>query len=142
MVFLSREGATLSLGDRAVRLRLVGAKGGTAEGLERLPGTVSYFIGIRTRRNGTLAFPPTPGAYQPVQRAADATHSNAFVTRLNASGTALVSSTYLGGTGLGGTTLRPGWVDRASGIGSLASRWAIEAKTPLDRMTCRSCSKR
>jgi hypothetical protein len=42
-------------------------------------------------------FPTTPGAYQPTNHAGGL--GNAFITKLNPSGTALVYSTYLGGTG-------------------------------------------
>jgi hypothetical protein len=42
-------------------------------------------------------FPTTPGAFQTTNKSA--THFNGFVTKLNATGTALVYSTYLGGSG-------------------------------------------
>jgi beta-propeller repeat-containing protein len=42
-------------------------------------------------------FPTTPGAYQPANQAGSL--GNAFITKLNPSGTALAYSTYLGGTG-------------------------------------------
>jgi len=41
-------------------------------------------------------FPTTPGAFQAALRSSD---GNAFVTKLNATGTALLYSTYLGGSG-------------------------------------------
>ncbi|MCW3095463.1 MAG: Cell surface protein [Chthonomonadaceae bacterium] len=41
-------------------------------------------------------FPVTPGAFQPVKKGSN---SNAFVTRINPTGTSLVYSTYLGGSG-------------------------------------------
>jgi hypothetical protein len=44
-------------------------------------------------------FPVTQGAFQTTNRAAANETSNAFVTKLNATGTALVYSTYLGGSG-------------------------------------------
>jgi hypothetical protein len=44
---------------------------------------------------GSSNFPTTPGAFQTTLRS----FQNAFVTKLNASGTALVYSTYLGGSG-------------------------------------------
>jgi hypothetical protein len=44
---------------------------------------------------GSANFPTTPGAFQTTLGVAD----NAFVTKLNASGTALVYSTFLGGIG-------------------------------------------
>jgi hypothetical protein len=45
---------------------------------------------------GSINFPTTSGAFQP----ADATGSDVFVTKLNAPGTALAYSTYLGGSGI------------------------------------------
>jgi hypothetical protein len=44
-------------------------------------------------------FPVTPGAYQITNNAAANESTNAFVTKLNPTGTALVYSTYLGGSG-------------------------------------------
>jgi hypothetical protein len=49
-------------------------------------------------------FPVTLGAVQTTNRAAANDDSNAFVTKLNPTGTALVYSTYLGGSGLSGYT--------------------------------------
>ena len=50
---------------------------------------------------GTADFPTTPGAFQagaaPLN---NVTESHGFVTKLNASGSALVFSTYLGGTSI------------------------------------------
>ena len=45
---------------------------------------------------GIAGFPTTPGAFQPVS----AGSSDAFVTKLNATGTALIYSTFIGGSGL------------------------------------------
>jgi hypothetical protein len=47
---------------------------------------------------GSSDFPTTPGAFQPVSVAHDITAYNAFVTKLNPTGTALVYSTFLGGS--------------------------------------------
>ncbi len=44
-------------------------------------------------------FPTTPGAFQTVNHAAAIGGYNAFVTKLNAAGSALIYSTYLGGSG-------------------------------------------
>ena len=44
-------------------------------------------------------FPVTPNAYQSVNNASSIESNNAFVTKLNPTGTALVYSTYLGGQG-------------------------------------------
>jgi len=54
----------------------------------------SYVTGLSVSTN----FPVTTGAYQPTNKEEDSTRSNAFITKLNATGTALVYSTYLGGT--------------------------------------------
>jgi len=65
-----------------------------------------------TGRAYSLNFPTTPGAFQPTQ-AENPTHqvtSNTFVTKLNATGTALVYSTYLSGTGTAGSA------DQGTGI--------------------------
>ena len=43
-------------------------------------------------------FPVTPGAFQTTNHGAANRNSNAFITKLNSSGTALVYSTYLGGS--------------------------------------------
>jgi Bacterial Ig-like domain (group 3)/Beta-propeller repeat len=45
-------------------------------------------------------FPVTPGAFQTTNKAAAGGNANTFVTKLNPTGTALVYSTYLGGSGL------------------------------------------
>ena len=47
----------------------------------------------------SVDFPVTPGAFQTTNNAAANEESNAFITELNAGGSALVYSTYLGGTG-------------------------------------------
>jgi hypothetical protein len=44
-------------------------------------------------------FPVTPGAFQTTNQAAASNLTNAFITKLNPTGTALVYSTYLGGSG-------------------------------------------
>ena len=46
-------------------------------------------------------FPVTPGSFQPIYDSS-ATNSDAFVTKLNAQGSALIYSTYLGGSSGGG----------------------------------------
>ncbi|MCC3371656.1 SBBP repeat-containing protein [Cohnella sp. REN36] len=51
-----------------------------------------------TGQTASLNFPITPGAFQPAL--AGSVSSDALVTKLNAEGTALVFSTYLGGTSL------------------------------------------
>jgi hypothetical protein len=47
----------------------------------------------------SVDFPVTPGAYQTTNSAAAKGDPNAFVTKLNPAGTALIYSTYLGGNG-------------------------------------------
>ena len=47
----------------------------------------------------STTFPTTPNAYQTVNNTTTGETQNAFVTKLNATGTALVYSTYLGGDG-------------------------------------------
>lgn len=59
-------------------------------------------------------FPVTPGAFQTTNKAAAAGNANAFVTKLNSTGTALVYSTYLGGSGL--ATETPSGGDEGSAI--------------------------
>ncbi len=44
-------------------------------------------------------FPTTPGAFQTVNHAFAISGGNIFVTKLNAGGSALIYSTYLGGSG-------------------------------------------
>ena len=66
-------------------------------------GDVGYGIRVDSAGNAYVTgntsstnFPVTPGAFQEVKRAPGA--SNVFVTKLNADGSALVYSTYLGGS--------------------------------------------
>ena len=54
-----------------------------------------YVAGMTASSN----FPVTPGAYQPTNHAAADNSWTAFVTKLNPSGSALIYSTYLGGSG-------------------------------------------
>ena len=49
-----------------------------------------------TGTTSSADFPTTPGSYQVVQKSAG--HTQAFVTKLNPTGTALIYSTYLGGS--------------------------------------------
>ncbi len=50
-------------------------------------------------------YPTTPGAFQTLNNSSAAGAWNAFVSKLNPSGTALVYSTYLGGSGEDGSTI-------------------------------------
>lgn len=52
-----------------------------------------------TGQAGSSDFPVTPGTIQPTNKAVANKSTNAFVTEVNPSGTALVYSTYLGGSG-------------------------------------------
>lgn len=62
----------------------------------------AYVTGSTTTATSTLGFPASAGAAQTVY----GTNTDAFITKLNPTGTAILYSTYLGGTGL----------DSASGI--------------------------
>jgi hypothetical protein len=55
----------------------------------------AYVTGLTTSTN----YDVTPGAFQTTKSTTDPTESDVFVTRLNATGTALVYSTYIGGSG-------------------------------------------
>lgn len=59
-----------------------------------------YVAGQTTSTN----FPVTQGAFQTTNKAAANGNANAFVSKLNPSGTALVYSTYLGGSGVAAET--------------------------------------
>lgn len=68
-----------------------------------VPGSVGQGIAVDAQgeayivgSTGSLNFPVTPGAYQTAPP--PPLHSRGFVSKLNASGSALVFSTYLGGT--------------------------------------------
>jgi hypothetical protein len=60
----------------------------------------AYVTGSTTTATSSNGFPATPGALQTVY----GTNTDAFVTKLNPTGTALVYSTYLGGTGSDSTS--------------------------------------
>ncbi|HEX3820121.1 MAG TPA: choice-of-anchor D domain-containing protein [Candidatus Sulfotelmatobacter sp.] len=59
----------------------------------------AYVVGLTAEAN----FPITPGAYQSVFKSATNGH-DAFITKINATGSGLVFSTYLGGSGDDGAT--------------------------------------
>ena len=68
-------------------------------------------------------FPTTPGTFQTTRQSSS---ENAFVTRLNASGTGLSYSTYLGGTSTIGQTANDVVVD------SLGRAWVVGQTTSAD----------
>jgi hypothetical protein len=77
-------------GDGLTYSTFIGA--GTASCLALDSSGSAYITGSTSATD----FPVTPGAFQAVNHAP--THSNAFITKLNATGTGLVYSTYLGGS--------------------------------------------
>jgi hypothetical protein len=86
-------------------------------------GDACYSIAVDSTGNATVTgatrsfdFPTTLGAFQTTYTGGGA-DANAFVTRLNPTGTALVYSTYLGGSGGG----QPGQGDAGRGIAVDAS---------------------
>ena len=79
------------------------------------PGSVSQAIAVNAAGNAYVTgytyssdFPTTTGAFQ-TDFKGNASISNAFVTELNLAGTALVYSTYLGGSGEPGANGNPGF---------------------------------
>jgi len=73
---------------------LLGGSGGEIGNSITVDSAGSVYV---TGETSSIDFPVTQGAYQTANHVANA--STAFVTKLNPSGTALVYSTYLGGTG-------------------------------------------
>jgi hypothetical protein len=74
---------------------LGGASGDYGKGIAVDAGGYAYVTGYTySAPPGTAGFPVTPGAYQTTYKGA----GDAFVTKLNTGGTALVYSTLLGGT--------------------------------------------
>jgi hypothetical protein len=89
---------------------LGGSSGATASGLAVDTSGNVYLTGD----TGAIDFPVTPGAYQTTNRAAANGDTTAFVTKLNPTGTALLYSTYLGGSGL--STYTPYSGDKGNAI--------------------------
>jgi len=80
--------------------------GGSGNPNWALIGGNAYAVAVDAAGNAYVAgvtvstdFPTTPGAFQTTNQAAAINGSNAFITKLNPSGTTLVYSTYLGGSG-------------------------------------------
>jgi hypothetical protein len=89
-------------------------------------GAGAYAIAVNSAGNAYVAgnamytdFPVTSGAYQTTNKASANSASNAFIAELNTTGTALVYSTWLGGTGLE--------ISAAAYVGDSAAAIALDA---------------
>ena len=89
-------------------------------------GAGGYALAVNSAGNAYVAgsalytdFPVTAGAYQTTNNASAVSASNAFVTELNTAGTALVYSTWLGGSGMAITS--------AVHVGDSAAAIALDA---------------
>ena len=80
----------------------------------------AYVIG----RTSSTDFPVTPGAYQTTNHAAGNGRSNVFVAKMNPTGTALVYSTYLGGSG-GKANTYGGDIGNALAVDSLGDAFVV-----------------
>jgi len=76
-----------------------------------------------TGKTCSTDFPTTPDAFQPLSHVTLEGYGNAFVTKLNVSGSGLVYSTYLGGSG--GYAGNQGW---ACGYGDTGYGIAVDSK--------------
>ena len=74
---------------------LGGSTNDEAFGLAIDSASAAYVAGFTSSTD----FPTTPGAFQTVNREPSTSGTNAFVSKINPAGSALVYSTYLGGTG-------------------------------------------
>lgn len=96
-------------GTALVYATYLGGSGNTS-----IAGTLNhgdYPTGIRVDSSGeafvagiaySVDFPVTPGAFQPTNKGGANGVSNGFVTKINAAGSGLIYSTYLGGSGISG----------------------------------------
>jgi hypothetical protein len=79
----------------------------SSKAIGQLLGDIGMHIAVDSSGDAYVAgiaystdFPVTEGAFQTVNNAAALGQSNAFVSKLNAAGSALIYSTYLGGSGI------------------------------------------
>jgi Beta-propeller repeat len=78
--------------------------GGSSNGYPGTFGTAPVSVKVDSAQEAILAgaafagFPTTPGSYQPNYPAANSGGSSGFIAKLNATGTAFVAATYLGGS--------------------------------------------
>ena len=106
--FLGGTGTSMAQGDGCAGIAV-------ASGNAYVTGAANSFDNTSCTANGTpgpcctglgtgtcIGFPTTPGAFQTTNNGAASTASVGFVTKLNATGSALVYSTYLGGNGVNG----------------------------------------
>jgi len=103
----------------------VGESGDGGNGIAVDSMGFAYVAGVTNSSN----FPTTSGAFQTTNKATTIQTSNAFVTKLNADGTALVYSTYLGGSGISFesdlTTFRYGDVGNGIAVDSLGFAYVV-----------------
>lgn len=92
----------------------------------------SYVTGL----TASVDFPTTAGAFQSVNFASAGNQvSTAFVSKMNASGTALLYSTYLGGSAIAGTVHQQGDYGHAIAVDSAGNAyltgWTYSANFPI-----------
>jgi Chitobiase/beta-hexosaminidase C-terminal domain/Beta-propeller repeat len=130
--FISKLNAT---GTALVYSTYLGGHGSARATAIALDGSGNVYV---TGAVGATDFPVSPDAFQPENGAASTGLLNAFVSKLNAAGTALLYSTYLGGSGqeIGGSTTFIGF-DFGSGIAvdssgdAYVTGWAFSSNFPV-----------